>query len=178
MTLTPATTRSDVFLGNKKLNCGPNSKPCGNACIPKDHKCRASWNKPVKVAAAVGAAAGVGLVATAFLHKREGMRSAARASIEPLAQAGFAAGNAARGNWTGAAKNVANVAMTGRDLPKNLKTVAQGYGTDIKNLVNRGRNAAFKAKHHRQAKGGRVPGLNYDSIWAVGFTPELDQLAI
>jgi hypothetical protein len=171
MTLTPATIRADVFVGNKKLNCGSGSKPCGNACIPKDHKCRASWNKPVKAAAALGAAAGVGLVATAFLHKREGMRSAARASIEPLAQAGFATGNAARGNWTGAAKNVANVAMTGRDLPKNLKTVAQGYGTDIKNLVNRGRNASFKSRHHRQAKGGRVPGLNYDSIWAQGFEP-------
>lgn len=55
MTLTPATvrrlepgrTRSDVFIGNKKLNCGPGSKPCGNTCIPKDHKCRASWNKPI-----------------------------------------------------------------------------------------------------------------------------------
>jgi hypothetical protein len=151
MAITPSSIRADAFIGNKKLNCGPNSKPCGNVCIPRSHKCRASWNKPVKAAAAIGAAAGVGLVATAFLHKRPGMRSAARASIEPLAQAGFAAGNVARGNWTGAAKNVANVGMTGRDLPKNLKTVAQGYGTDIKNLVNRGRNAAFKAKHHRQA---------------------------
>ena len=44
-----ALTRNDVFIGNKKLNCGPNSKPCGNACIPKDHQCRASWNKPVKL---------------------------------------------------------------------------------------------------------------------------------
>jgi hypothetical protein len=171
MNLTPATVRADAFIGNKKLNCGPGSKPCGNACIPKDHKCRASWNKPVKVAATVGAVAGVGLVATAFLHKRPGMRSAARASIEPLAQAGFAAGNLARGNFAAAANNAANVAMTGRELPKNLKSVAKGYGTDLKNLANRGRNASFKARHHRQAKGGRVPGLNYDSVWAVGFEP-------
>jgi len=178
MALTPANLRADVFLGNKKLNCGPGSKPCGNACIPKDHQCRASWNKPVKAAAAVGAAAGVGLVATAFLHKRPGMRAAARASIEPLAQAGFAAGNAAAGNWIGAAKNVANAGMTGRDLPRNLRTIAQGYGTDIRNLANRGRNSTFKARYHRQAKGNRVPGLNYDSVYASGFSPDLDQLAI
>ena len=169
--LTPATVRADAFIGNKKLNCGPGSKACGNACIPKDNKCRASWNKPVKVAATVGAVAGVGLVATAFLYNRSGMRSAAQASIEPLAQAGFAAGNIARGNFAGAAKNAANVAMTGRELPKNLKYLAKGYGTDLQNVVNRGRSAAFKARYQRQAKGGRVPGLNYDSVWAQGFEP-------
>ena len=169
--LTPSVVRTDVFIGNKSLKCGPGSKPCGNACIPKDHRCRASWNKPVKAVAATGAAAGVGLVATALLHKREGMRSAARASIEPLAQAGFAAGNAARGNWIGAAKNIANVGVTGRDLPRNLGVVARGYGSDIRTLINKSREAAFKAKHHRSAGSGRVPGLHYDSVWAAGFHP-------
>lgn len=156
-------TRNDVFIGNKKLNCGPNSKPCGNACIPKDHQCRASWNKPVKVVAGAAALTGAAIVGTAFLHPRASMRSAARQTIEPALQTGFAVGNIARGNWTGAAKNAANVAATGQGLGRNVSTLAKGYGTDIKNAVNRGRNAAFKMRYHRPAK-------RRDSIWAEGFT--------
>lgn len=164
MTLTPATLRGDAFIGNKKLNCGPGSKPCGNACIPKDHKCRASWNKPVKVAAGAAALTGAAIVGTAFLHPREGMRSAARQVIDPALQTGFGIGNVARGNWAGAAKNAANVAATGQGMGRNLRTLAQGYGTDIKGLYNKGREAAFKARHHRPAK-------RRDSIWAEGFEP-------
>lgn len=164
-------TRNDVFIGNKKLNCGPNSKPCGNACIPKDHQCRASWNKPVKLAAGAAALTGAAIVGTAFLHPRSSMRSAARQTIEPALQTGFAVGNAARGNWAGAAKNAANVAATGQGMGRNLSTLGKGYASDIKALYNKGRNAAFKAKHHRSAK-------RRDSIWAEGFSPEPDQLAI
>lgn len=40
MSLTPASIRTDRIVGNnRKLNCGPGSKPCGNACIPKAHQC-------------------------------------------------------------------------------------------------------------------------------------------
>lgn len=148
---------------DKKLNCGPGSKQCGNACIPKSHKCRASWNKPVKAAAAVAGAAGLGLVGTAFLHKREGMRSAARSVIEPVAQAGFAAGNLARGNKAGAMNNVANVIATSKGAGKNLQYVAKGYGRDLQFALELGKNRYFKMRHHKQAKGGRVPGLNYDA---------------
>lgn len=171
MTLTPATLRTDVFIGNKKLNCGPNSKPCGNACIPKDHKCRASWNKPVKLAAGAAALTGAAIVGTAFLHRRSGMRTAARQTIEPALQTGFAVGNVARGNWAGAAKNAANVAATGQNLGSNLRTLGKGYASDIKSIYNKGRNAAFKARHHRPAK-------RRDSIYATGFSPELDALAL
>jgi hypothetical protein len=164
MALSPATLRTDAFIGNKKLNCGPSSKPCGNACIPKDHKCRASWNKPVKVAAGAAALTGAAIVGTAFLHPRSGMRAAARAVIEPALQTGFGVGNVARGNWVGAAKNAANVAATGQGMGRNLSTLAKGYGTDIKGIVNRGRNAAFKWRNHRPAK-------RRDSIWATGFAP-------
>jgi len=164
MTLTPATLRTDAFIGNKKLNCGPSSKPCGNACIPKDHKCRASWNKPVKLAAGAAALTGAAIVGTAFLHPRSGMRAAARSVVEPALQTGFGVGNIARGNWVGAAKNAANVAATGKDMGRNLSTLAKGYGTDIKGIVNRGRNAAFKWRNHRPAK-------RRDSPWAVGFEP-------
>lgn len=165
MTLTPTTIRTDAFLGNnKKLKCGPGSKPCGNACIPKGHKCRASWNKPVKVAAGAAALTGAAIVGTAFLHPREGMRGAARSIIEPVSQAGFGVGNIARGNWASAAKNAANAAASGQGLGRNLKTLAKGYGTDLSTLYNKGKNAAFKARHHRQA--GRK-----DSVWATGFAP-------
>lgn len=164
MVLTPTLVRGDVFIGNKKLNCGPGSKPCGNACIPKDHKCRASWNKPVKLAAGAAALTGAAIVGTAFLHPRANMRSAARSVIDPTLQTGFGIGNVARGNWAGAAKNAANVAATGQDLGKNLGTLAKGYGTDIKGAVNRGRNAAFKWRNHRPAK-------RRDSVWAKGFAP-------
>tara|TARA_R110000772_G_scaffold168841_1_gene280600 strand:+ start:3345 stop:3815 length:471 start_codon:yes stop_codon:yes gene_type:complete len=156
MTLTPSTLRTDAFIGNKKLNCGPGSKPCGNACIPKDHKCRASWNKPVKLAAGAAALTGAAIVGTAFLHPRSGMRAAARAVIEPALQTGFGVGNVARGNWVGAAKNAANVAATGQGMGRNLSTLAKGYGTDIKGIVKRARNAAFKRT---------------DSPWAMGFAP-------
>ena len=159
-----ARARRDAFIGNKKLNCGPGSKPCGNACIPKGHKCRASWNKPVKLAAGAAALTGAAVVGTAFLHPRANMRNAARAVIEPTLQTGFGIGNAARGNWAGAAKNAANVAATGQGMGRNLRTIAEGYGTDIKGAVNRGRNAAFKWRHHRPAK-------RRDSIWAEGFQP-------
>jgi hypothetical protein len=171
MALTPALVRSDRFLGNKKLNCGPGSKPCGNACIPRNHKCRASWNKPVKAAATVGAIGGAALLGTALLHPRPNMRRAAMGMVEPIRQGAYAAGNAARGNWGGAAMNMANMAASSQGLGRNARTVVSGYGADIQNLYRRGKEAAFKAKNHRQAKGGRVPGLNYDSVWASGFAP-------
>lgn len=165
MTLTPSTIRADVFFGNNnKLKCGPGSKPCGNACIPKGHTCRASWNKPVKAVAGATVLAGAAVVGTAFLHPRSGMRSAARAVVDPVVQAGFGANNVVRGNWAGAAKNAANVAMSSQNLAPNLKTLAKGYGTDLSTLYNKGKNAAFKARHHRQA--GRK-----DSVWATGFAP-------
>ena len=92
------------------------------------------------------------------------MRAAARAVIEPALQTGFGVGNVARGNCVGAAKNAANVAATGQGMGRNLSTLAKGYGTDIKGIVNRGRNAAFKWRNHRPAK-------RRDSIWAEGFAP-------
>lgn len=165
MALSAADFRNDLLVGNnKKLKCGPTSKPCGNACIPKGHKCRASWNKPIKAAAAVGGAAAVGITATAFFHPRARARNAARGMVEPAMQAGFGVGNIARGNRVGAAKNFLNVAVTGKDLGKNARTLAQEYGTDLKSAKNLIRNRFFKAKHHRRAKGGRVPGLHYDSL--------------
>lgn len=159
MNLTPATIRFD-----RRLNCGPGSKQCGNACIPKSSKCRASWNKPVKALATVGAIAGAGLVGTALFHPRSGMRNAARGMMEPVMQGGFAAGNAARGNWGGAAKNMANAAATSQGIGRNARTVAQGYGTDISNVYNRAKTAVFKWRHHRPAK-------RRDSPWATGFEP-------
>lgn len=147
---------------DRKLNCGTGSKQCGNACIPKGNKCRASWNKPVKAAAFTAGAAGLGLVGTAFLHKRQSMRNAARQVIEPVTQAGFAAGNLARGNKAGAMKNMANMISTSRGAGKNLKFVAKGYGRDLKYALELGKNRYFKARYHKRAKGGRVPGLNYD----------------
>lgn len=164
MTLTPSTLRADAFIGNKRLNCGPGSKPCGNACIPKDNKCRASWNKPVKLAAGTAAVVGAGLVGTALFHPRANMRRAAGEMFEPITQAGFGAANAAGGNWPGAAKNFANAALSGRNFGKNARTVAEGYGTDIRNTVNSARNAYFKWRHHR-------PAGRRDSIWATGFAP-------
>jgi hypothetical protein len=163
MTLTPATLRTDAFIGNKKLNCGPGSMPCGNACIPKGNKCRASWNKPVKIAAGAAAITGAALVGTALFHPRANMRRAAGEMFEPITQAGFGAANAAAGNWPGVAKNAAKMAMSSQNLGKNIKTVAQGYGTDIKSAYNKGKNAYFKWRNHR-------PGRR-DSFWATGFEP-------
>jgi hypothetical protein len=168
MTLTPSSIkpvqqRSDVFIGSKKLNCGPGSKPCGNVCIPKDHKCRASWNKPVKVAAGAAALTGAAIVGTAFLHPRSGMRNAARQIIQPAMEAGFGLGNVALGNWVGAAKNAANFAATSQGFGSNMRSLAEGYGTDIKGAVNRGRNAVHRWRYHRPAR--------RDSIWAEGFEP-------
>lgn len=164
MTSTLTSPRTDVFIGNKKLKCGPTSKPCGNACIPKSNKCRASWNKPVKLAAGAAALTAATVVGTAVFHPREKMRTAARNTIEPAAQIGFGIANLAQGNIVGAAKNAANAALLGKNLGRNTRTLAKGYGSDIKNLYNKGREAAFKARHHRQAKRG-------DSIWAEGFAP-------
>lgn len=146
----------------RKLNCGPGTKQCGNACIPKDRKCRASWNKPVKALAAGGAILGAGLVGTALFHPRSNMRNAARGMLGPVMQGGYAAGNAARGNWGGAAMNIANAASMSQGLGRNARTVAQGYGTDIRNAYNAGKTAAFKWRYHRPARRG-------DSIWAQGF---------
>jgi hypothetical protein len=165
MTLTPSSVRADAFIGNKKLNCGPNSKPCGNACIPKAHKCRASWNKPVKVAAGAAALTGAAVIGTAFLHKRPSMRQAAREVIEPTLYAGFAANNVVRGNWPAASRNIANAIAAGRYLKRNFETLAEGYGTDVRGLVNRARGTAFKLRYHRPAK-------RRDSVFAPGF--ELD----
>lgn len=161
MALTPRTV---LRFDGRKLNCGPGTKQCGNACIPKDHKCRASWNKPVKALAAAGAIAGAGLVGTALFHPRAGMRNSARAMMEPVMQAGYAAGNVARGNWGGAAKNMANAAATSQGLGRNARNIARGYGTDLRNAYNKGKTAVFKWRHHRPAKGGKSP-------WAAGFAP-------
>lgn len=158
MPLTPAALRTDA----RKLNCGPGTKQCGNACIPKNRKCRASWNKPVKALAAGGAILGAGLVGTALFHPRAGMRQAARSMVEPIRQGAYAASNAARGNWSGAAMNMANAAAESQGFGRNARTVAQGYGTDIRNVYNAGKTAAFKWRHHRPAK-------RRDSIWAEGF---------
>lgn len=149
MALTPAALRKDAFIGNKKLKCGPGSKPCGNACIPKDNKCRASWNKPVKVAAGVAALTGAAILGTAFLHPRANMRRAASEVLEPALETGFGLGNVARGNWVGAANNAARVAVSGRNVGRNLSTLAQGYGTDIKNVVNHVKTVGFKSRHHK-----------------------------
>ncbi len=129
-----------------RLECGPESKRCGNACIPKWKKCRASWNKPVKALAGAAALTGAGIAATAIFHPRSEMRKAARGMVEPLVQTGFAAGNMARGNTPGAAKNVANVATSAENFGKNTKTVVQGYGEDLNNLYKRGKNLFSKNK--------------------------------
>lgn len=172
MSLTPATVRQDRFIGNKKLNCGPGSKPCGGACIPKGNKCRASWNKPVKAAAAVAGATTLGLVATGLFHKRAPMRQAAWGTMEPAMQAGFAMGNIARGNPGGAAKNVANVFMSSQNLGPNLRTLKEGYGQDLRWLHGKAKEAAFKAKHHRPAKKRRD-----SDFWADGFGMRDDAVA-
>lgn len=160
-----ALTRKDILGNSSKLNCGPTSKPCGNACIPKDKKCRASWNKPVKAAATVAAVAGAGLVGTAVFHKRGEMRRAARGLVEPALQVGFGLGNAARGNVAGATKNLMNVTETAREVPSHIRTLKTGYGKDLNALKQKAKRAYFKAKHHRPAAKRR------DSIWAEGFAP-------
>lgn len=159
--------RDDAFVGNKKsLKCGPTSKKCGNACIPKSHKCRASWNKPVKVAATVAGVGAIAVGATALLHPRSGARRAARALIEPVTQAGFGAGNIARGNLVGASKNILNVVNTSKGVGRASRSLAREYGTDLRSLQNRFKRSLFKAKYHKRAKGGRIPGLKYDSLLA------------
>lgn len=156
----------DVTRLDRKLNCGPGSKQCGNACIPKSKKCRASWNKRVKAAALTATAAGLGLVGTAYLHKRSGMRQAARRVIQPVAQAGLAFENIAQGNMLGAAKNVAKVITTSKGAGKDLKFIAKGYGRDLKYALELGKNRYFKARHHKRARGGRVPRLIYKDAMA------------
>ena len=162
--LTASHFRDDAWIGNnKKLKCGPTSKPCGNACIPKRNKCRASWNKPVKAAAGALTIATLGVGATALFHPRARARQAARGIAEPVMHAGFGAANIARGNRTQAAKNFYNAATSGSKVYTNTKSLAQEYGTDLKNAGNRVRNAYYKSRNHRPARGGRVPGLHYDS---------------
>lgn len=124
-------------LDGPQLECGPDSKRCGKACIPKWKKCRASWNKPVKLAAGAAALTGAVVAGTAFFHPRSEMRRAAASTLEPLLQSGFALGNTARGNTTGAVKNVVNAATSGQDLGKNAKTLARGYGEDLTNVYKR-----------------------------------------
>lgn len=166
MTLTPTTIRLDFIARRTRLNCGPNSKPCGNACIPKDRKCRASWNKPVKLAAGTAAVLGAGLVGTALFHPRTGMRSAAHGLIDPVVQAGHGLGNIARGRYSAAAVNAANIASSGRNFGRNARTVAEGYGTDIGNAYNAGKTVVFKWRHHRPAARGDAmsSGLTPQSI--------------
>lgn len=171
MTLTPAAVHTDAFIGNKKLNCGPGSKPCGNACIPKDHKCRASWNKPVKLAAAAATLTAAGVGATALFHKRAEMRQAARELAFPAINTAFAAGNIARGNIASAAANMYHAAEGARNVKENINTLARGYGSDIRGLVNRGREAVYKWKHHR-------PAAKRRDTYARGFKVDLDQLAL
>jgi len=169
MTITTGDLRNDRLFGNnKKLKCGPTSKPCGNACIPKAHKCRASWNKPVKAAAGALTVAGVGLTATMFLHPRAKARKAAAGLVAPVVNAGFGLGNMATGNQAGAAKNFADAALSGRNFGKNVKSLAHEYGVDIANAKGRVRNIWFKHRNHKQAKSG---GFKFDSpIWAEGFS--------
>jgi hypothetical protein len=155
--LTPSTVRNDRLFGNnKKLKCGPGSKPCGNACIPKNHKCRASWNKPVKLAAGVLGVGAVGIGATALFHKDPKMRAAAAGVVEPVSQIAFGVGNAARGNYTGTLSNLGKAAIAGQNLGPNLRTLGEGYKRGAGNMWNQARGkakeAGFKAKHHRPAK--------------------------
>lgn len=146
--------RKDAWVGNdKKLKCGPGSKPCGNACIPKNHKCRASWNKPVKALKAGAALAGVGLVGTALFHKRANMRAAAAGLGEPVMHGGFALGNIALGNKAQAAKNAVNAMMSAKNFKKNVVTLGKGYGQDVSSAYAAAKKVVFKARHHRQAKG-------------------------
>lgn len=146
--------RKDAFVGNdKKLKCGPNSKPCGNACIPKNHRCRASWNKPVKALKAGAVIAGAGLVGTALFHKRANMRAAAAGLGEPVMHGGFALGNIAMGNKAQAAKNAANAMSSAQNFRKNVATLRKGYGQDVGSVYAAAKRAVFKARHHRQARG-------------------------
>ena len=146
--------RKDAFVGNdKKLKCGPNSKPCGNACIPKNHRCRASWNKPVKALKAGAVIAGAGLVGTALFHKRANMRAAAAGLGEPVMHGGFALGNIAMGNRAQAAKNAANAVMSAKNFKRNVTTLGKGYGQDVGSVYAAAKRAVFKARHHRQARG-------------------------
>lgn len=146
--------RKDAFVGNdKKLKCGPNSKPCGNACIPKNHRCRASWNKPVKALKAGAVIAGAGLVGTALFHKRANMRAAAAGLGEPVMHGGFALGNIAMGNRAQAAKNAANAMSSAQNFRKNVTTLRKGYGQDVGSVYAAAKRAVFKARHHRQARG-------------------------
>lgn len=163
MRLTPHTVTQDSVFGNKKLNCGPQSKPCGKVCIPKDNQCRASWNKPVKAATGAAALVGAGVVGTALFHPRERVRTSAQKLIDPVLQGGFAINNIARGDLPAAANNIAHAALLGGDIGKNVRSLAAGYGTDIKAGYNKAKEAYFKFRHHRQAK--------KDSIWANGFEP-------
>jgi len=122
-----------IFNGQSlELNCGPGSKRCGDACIPKKKKCRASWNKPVKLVGGAAALAGAGVIGTALFHPRPKMRKAASAIINPVTQTGFALGNIVRGNVPGAANNAVNAAATAESFGENAKSVARGYGEDIK----------------------------------------------
>lgn len=171
MTLSPTSLRVDAFIGNKNLNCGPGSKPCGNACIPKDHKCRASWNKPVKLAAAAATLTAAGVGATALFHKRTEMRQAARELAFPAINTAFAGGNISRGNVAAAAANMYHAAEGARNVKANVSTLARGYGSDIRGLVNRGREAAFKWKHHR-------PAAKRKDTYAKGFKVDLAQLSL
>lgn len=55
MELTPSTLRFD-------LQCGPGSKPCGQACIPREHECQITGAARRKVAKAVGLSLAAGTV--------------------------------------------------------------------------------------------------------------------
>ena len=140
-----------------QLKCGPESKRCGNACIPKWKKCRASWNKPVKALAGAAALTGAAVAGTALFHRRSEMRNAARGMMNPIVQTGFAAGNLARGNTPGAANNAVNVAASAEGFGGNAKTVVQGYGKDLKNLHKRGKQIFSKNKSGYRVTSRQTP---------------------
>ena len=134
--LTAGHFRKDWIGNSRKQKCGPKSKPCGKACIPKNHKCRASWNKPVKAAALTTAVVGGAVAVTAIAHPQKSVRWAAQSLAKPLLHGGFAAGNAARGNLVGAANNFRDAVLSGRNFKRNLSKVARAYGTAIKGGFN------------------------------------------
>ena len=77
---------------------------------------------------------------------------------------GFGLGNMASGNGAAATKNFWNASQASRSVVKNARSLAEEYGTDIRNAGRRIHNIYFKMANHRRAKGGRVPGLHYDSM--------------
>ena len=128
-----------MSMDGHQLECGEGSKRCGNACIPRWKKCRASWNKPVKLAAGAAVLTGAALAGTAFFHPRSEMRKAAREAANPVVHGGFALSKLASGNIPGAAKSSVNAATSGEKVGENVRTLAKGYGKDLNNFYKKGK---------------------------------------